>query len=347
MSALLAGCGESSAPTKTTAVQQGATLVDTGAVLATIGDDKITMADIRARAGDPLDQLEIQYQLAKTRIVRSSLDTIMHERMLAAAAKKTGKSVDELIASEAGARGLNPSDSEIDAWYQQNWTRVGGRALDQIRPQVVEFLRTEKRKTAAKKLEDRLRAEQRVTVSYEPFRIQFHNDKAPTLGKSNAPVTLVEFSDFQCPYCQAAAPTLKQVAKKFGDKVQIIYRQFPLSSIHPFALKAAEASLCANEQGKFWQMHDVMFQDQMKLAVSDLKQTARRLGLNGKLFDSCLDSGRYAEQVQNDQKEGTRVGVNGTPAMFINGTSVDGGSVPFSVLETAIQRELAATKPRT
>jgi predicted DsbA family dithiol-disulfide isomerase len=347
MGALLTGCSEGSATPKPSPVQQGTALSDSGALLATIGDERITMADVHARAADPLDQLETQYQLAKARIVGSSLDTLLQERLLTAEAKKTGKSVDELIAAETGPNGMTPSDAEIAAWYQQNPTRTGGRALDPIRPQIADFLRTERRKAAAQKLENRLRSERKVMVSYRPFRLQFHNDKAPALGKSDAPVTLVEFSDFQCPYCQAAAPTLKQVAEKFGDKVQIIYRQFPLPSLHPFALKAAEASLCANEQEKFWQMHDVMFQDQKKLAVSDLKQTARRLGLDGKKFDSCLDAGRYVEQVQNDQKEGQRVGVTGTPAIFINGTYVEGGSVPFSTLEALIEKELERGKPTT
>jgi protein-disulfide isomerase len=126
--------------------------------------------------------------------------------------------------------------------------------------------------------------------------------------------------------------------------VRIVYRQFPLTNLHPFAFKAAEASLCANEQGMFWQMHDAMFADQQKLSVTDLKQTARRLGMNGKSFDACLDSGRYVEQVQNDQKEGSRIGVNGTPAMFINGVAVEGGAVPYSVLEAAIQKELESRK---
>jgi len=348
MGTFLTGCSEGSAREKTSPVQQqGTALSDNGALLATIGDERITMADVRARAADPLDQLETQYQLAKTKIVSSSLDTLLQERLLSAEAKKTGKSIDELIAAEAGPGGATPTDREIADWYQQNPTRTGGRALDQIRPQIAEYLRTERRKSAAHKLEDRLRAEHKVTVSYQPFRLQFQNAKAPTLGKSDAPVTLVEFSDFQCPYCQAAAPTLKQVAEKYGDKVQIVYRQFPLPSLHPFALKAAEASLCANEQGKFWQLHDAMFKDQTKLAVSDLKQTARRLGLDGKKFDDCLDSGRYVEQVQNDQKEGQRIGVTGTPAIFINGVYVEGGSVPFPTIEALIQKELASGKPTT
>jgi len=151
----------------------------------------------------------------------------------------------------------------------------------------------------------------KVALSFEPYRLSFSNAGAPTMGPESAPVTLVEFSDFQCPYCRAAAPTLKQVANKYGDKVHIVYRQYPIASLHPFALKAAEASLCANEQGKFWPLHDRMFDDQTKLGVSDLKQQARELGMDGKKFDACLDAGKYVEQVQNDMKEGQRSRVAG------------------------------------
>src|SRR5262249_25423443 len=148
------------------------------------------------------------------------------------------------------------------------------------RPQIADLLRKERHKAAEAKLEDRIRAERRVAVSYQPFRLQFANDGAPTKGSENAPVTIVEFSDFQCPYCQRMAPTLKQIEDKYGEKVRIVYRQFPISNLHPFAFKAAEASLCANEQGKFWPLHDAMFADQTRLSVTELKETAGRLGVN-------------------------------------------------------------------
>lgn len=318
---------------------------DTGtAVLATVGDQKITMVDIRDRAGDQLAQLETQYQVTKSKIIGAALDSILREKTLTDEAKKSGKSVDEMIAAEAGPSGFEPSDAEIAAWYKDNPTRVGNRPLDQLRSQIADLLRKTKRQVAEQKLQDRINAERKVTVAYQPYRLHFENAKAPTFGKADAPVTLVEFSDFQCPFCRAAAPALREVENKFGDKVHIVYRQFPIPSLHPNAFKAAEASLCANEQGKFWEMHDVMFEDQTKLAVSDLKQTARKLGMDGKKFDACLDSGRYVEQVQNDQRDGQRVGVNGTPAIFINGVLVPGGSVPFSTLEAKIQQELQRGK---
>ena len=345
LSATLGACRESAATPEGKAAAPVAVSSDPQAVLATVGDEKVTMADVRNRAGDQLDQLETQYQLAKSRIVRTALDSILLDKTINAEAKRTGKSVDELIAAEAGAEGLTPSEANVAAWYQANPNRTSGRTLEQLRPNIVELLRAERRRDAANKLQARLAAERKVAVTYDPYRLQFNNDKAPSLGKNDAPVTLVEFSDFQCPFCQGAVPTIKQVEKKYGDKVRIVYRQFPIPSLHPFALKAAEASLCANEQSKFWEMHDAMFADQKKLAVSDLKQTARQLGMDGKKFDSCMDTGRYVEQVQNDQKEGQRAGVTGTPAIYLNGTPVEGGSVPFSVLDAAIERELARAKP--
>jgi protein-disulfide isomerase len=342
---LAAGCtkeGDAKSEPARSAAAAGADSMPS--VLATVGDEKITMADVKARSGDQLEKLETQYQLAKSRIIGGSLDSLIRDKTVVAEAKKRGKSVDELVAAEAGPKGFDPSEEEIAAWYKENPGRVGGRPLEQLRGQIAQLLRGQKQQAAEHKLEERTRAEHSVTVSYAPYRIQLDNTNAPTLGKADAPVTLVEFSDFQCPFCKGMAPTLKEVSQKLGDKVRIVYRQYPLSNIHPFAAKAAEASLCANEQGKFWEMHDAMFEDQTKLAVKDLKATAVRLGMDGKKFDTCLDSGRYVEQIQNDQREGQRAGVSGTPAIFLNGIELPGGSVPYSTVEAAVQKELARAK---
>jgi protein-disulfide isomerase len=126
--------------------------------------------------------------------------------------------------------------------------------------------------------------------------------------------------------------------------VRIVYRQYPIPSLHPYAFKAAEASLCAHEQGKFWQLHDAMFQDQNKLAIRDLKDKAARLGVDQKKFDGCLDSGKYTEKVQEDLRDGARAGVTGTPALFVNGVPIDGGAVGFDLVAKALDKELARAK---
>jgi protein-disulfide isomerase len=337
----LAGCGgrevSAAAPPASGGVTTSAGLPE---VLATIGDEKITMADVRSRIGDDLDQLEARYRSTQHKQVERALDEIVRARVLNEEAKRRGKTVDELIAAEAGGS-LEPSDVEISAWYNENPTRTGGRPLEQLRSSIGDFLRGERRKSATAKLEARLNAERKVSVKLEPYRIALNNDGAPSRGPANAAVTLVEFSDFECPYCGRFFPTLKQVEQKYGDRVRVVYRQFPLTSIHQYAFKAAEASLCANDQGKFWEMHDVMFQDQKKLAVSDLKAQAGRLGLDQKKFDTCLETGRFTGRVQDDVKEGTRAGVNGTPALFVNGVAVEGGAVSLETITKAIDAELA------
>jgi protein-disulfide isomerase len=308
-------------------------------VLATIGDEQVTMADIRARVGTELDQLETRYRIASHGLVEKTLKQVLQERVLLEEARKQGKSLEELISAEAGS--TEPSEVEIAAWYEENRSRVSGRALDQIRPQIADLLRKERRVAALDAVEARVNRERNVTVHLQPLRLDVDDPAAPALGPANAPVTLVEFSDFQCPFCGRFYPTLHRLADAYGDKLRIVYRQYPIASLHPNAIKAAEASLCANDQGKFWEAHDLMFQEQNRLAVRDLKVLAGRLGLDQTKFDTCLDSGRYTEQVQNDLADGARFGVTGTPALFVNGIPVEGGAVPYETLARLIDAELA------
>jgi len=311
-------------------------------VLATIGSEQITMADVRARAGGQLEQIEGTYQRQRTRFVESMLQSMLRERTLVAEAEKQGKTVERLVLEEAGGS-FEPNDIEINAWYEDNQGRVGGRTLEQARPQIVNLLSSQRRREATEKLEARLNRENDVTIHLQPYRVTLNNEGAPTAGKEDAAVTLVEFSDFQCPFCARFVPTLKQIEAAYGDRVKIVYRQYPIASLHPNAFKAAEASLCAHEQGKFWQIHDLMFQEQAQLSVRELKVMANRLGMDQAKFDSCLDSGRYAEQVQNDLAEGSRAGMTGTPALFVNGIEIPGGAVPYETVARALDRELART----
>jgi protein-disulfide isomerase len=335
--ATMPACSTDRPPTETrTSVAADAELP---AVLATIGDEEITLADLRQHAGSDLDQIEIQYRRARSQVIQNALEQVVGERILEGEARRQNQSVAQLVAAEAGGT-LEPSDIEIQAWYQDNVQRVGGRSLDEVRPQIANLLRDQKSQAATQALEQRLRQELQVAVHYEPFRFQLNNDRAPYLGGSSAPVTLVEFSDFECPYCARFAGTLKQLNAAFGDDLKIVYRQFPITSIHPSAFKAAEASLCAHEQNRFWEMHDAMFLQQGRLGVSSLKEIARQVGLNGARFDRCLDTGRFVEQIQNDLSEASRLGITGTPAVFLNGVPLQGGAQPYEVVAEAVQREL-------
>jgi protein-disulfide isomerase len=330
--------GASACTQESTASPAAGTGGDLPNPLATVGGEQITVADLGAEVQNQLTLLESQYLRNRSQVIQAALDEVVRDRMFQQAAARENKTVEEMIAAEAG--GYDITDLEISNWYNENRARVGPRTLDEVRSDIADFLRNERRAQAARRVEQRVRSEAGVNVAFQPYRLQFNNTGAPSLGRPGAPVEVVEFSDFQCPFCQRFAPTLKQLEQNFGDQVHIVYRQFPIASIHPHAVKAAEGSLCAHEQGKFWEMHDLMFVEQNRLAVSDVKNMARRIGLDQRRFDTCLDSGKYAEQVQRDLDEGQRAGVTGTPAVFVNGTPVRGGAVPYETVAEIVQREL-------
>jgi protein-disulfide isomerase len=158
-------------------------------------------------------------------------------------------------------------------------------------------------------------------------------------GNKNAKITIVEYSDIQCPFCSRFHETMLQVMKNYPDKVRWVFRHFPLESIHPYARKAAEAAECAGEQGKFWEYTDKLYANQASLNTEYLSTAAEEVGLNTSKFDSCLSSGRMAARVSADLQQGQNLGVKGTPGSFINGKSVP-GAVPYSTLEGMIKAEL-------
>ncbi len=159
-------------------------------------------------------------------------------------------------------------------------------------------------------------------------------------GPENAKVTLVEYSDFECPYCAKHKETVDQIVEKYGNQVRVVFRHFPLS-FHPNAEKAAEASECAAEQGKFWEMHDKIFaaNDAGTMSVDKWKEEAKNLGLNTKKFNECLDSGKYADNISDESASGAAAGVEGTPATFVNGELVS-GALPFDQFKQIIDSKL-------
>src|SRR5713101_2069112 len=164
----------------------------------------------------------------------------------------------------------------------------------------------------------KLRAAQNVNIALEAPHVEVASAGHPSVGGKDAPITMVEFGDFQCPFCRASESAVREVRQKYGDKVRLVYMDFPLG-IHAHAMDAARSARCAGEQDKFWQYHDAIFADQSKLAPADLKASAAKLGLNAKKFDACLEKAKYQPQIQQDIAEATKLGVTGTPTFFING----------------------------
>ncbi|MBI3627890.1 MAG: DsbA family protein [Candidatus Sungbacteria bacterium] len=186
----------------------------------------------------------------------------------------------------------------------------------------------------------------RDTKNTSPDTAAYYASDDPILGDPNAKVAVVEFSDFQCPFCeqffQSVEPGLVRDYVRTG-KVKFVYRDFPLSSIHPMAEKAAEAGQCAKEENKFWQMHDAIFQNQPDLSIANLKLWAKNIGLDQAKFNDCLDSGKYAEAIAKEVGAGTRLGVNGTPFTFVNGIGISGAQ-PYAQFKAAIEAALEAAK---
>ncbi len=340
LAAALSGCGgREGAGEATSALNTDAWPPDIPAVLATVDGEDITLDDVRARIGDNLDAMDMRYRRERHTAIQNTLDQILQERVLLEEARSRDMTVDELVRETAGET-LDPAEEEIAAFYEANRSRMGGRTLDQIRPQIAQFLRNQRSQQVARELQDSLSEAKAVRVFLDRFRLAFDNEGAPARGPADAPVTLVEFSDFECPFCSQFFPTVRRLEAEYGDRLRIVYRQFPLTSIHPNAFKAAEASLCAHEQDRFWDMHDLLFQEQDRLTVRELKEKAGRLGLDQVAFDTCLDTSRYVEQVQEDLREGSRAGISGTPALFLNGIPIEGGAVSYEVVATAVEAEL-------
>jgi protein-disulfide isomerase len=164
----------------------------------------------------------------------------------------------------------------------------------------------------------------------------------PSEGSATAPVTLVEYSDFQCPFCGRVMPTLKELRTKYGDKVRIVWKDFPLTQIHPQAFVAAQAGNCAREQGKFWEYHDRLFANQQALQPEFLKKYAGEVGLDTAKFNACLDSSKYEARVQESLGAGNRLGITSTPTVFVNGRMINGAQ-PIDVFQAVIDDELART----
>ena len=226
-------------------------------------------------------------------------------------------------------------------FFDANRDRAEGRTLDQLRGQITGFLESQRKLQARAQLVEELKAKSTgVKVMLDPPRYTVATTATdPVRGVASAPVTIIEFSDYQCPFCARVNPTLEQVRKTYGDKVKIIFKDFPLPN-HAQAPKAAEAAHCAGDQGKYWEMHDQLFANQRALNVPDLKQYAVTLGLDAAAFNQCLDSGKNGRLVAAGSAQGEQMGVNSTPTLYINGRPLIGAQ-PFEAFKQVIDDELA------
>ena len=310
--------------------------------VATVGDQTIYDTDLASAAEGQLQPLRTQ----EYDIKRKALDTLIEQKMLENAAKAKGLTTDQLIEQEVATKVKDPSDEQVEGFYLAQAGRLNKPLDDALKAQIRLAIKQTKTQQLRQDYVKQLRSDSKVVVLLAPPRVQVAYDPKRLHGNANAPVIIVEFSDYQCPYCHAVEPTVKDVLTKYGDKVSLSYRDFPLTAIHSQAMISAEASRCALEQGKFWEYHDQLF-TASKLEKDDLIGYARNLKLDDKQFDSCLTSEKYKADIEKDEQEGRKAGVNGTPGFFINGVALS-GSQPRDAFTRVIDDELARkSTPKT
>jgi len=312
-----------------------------------------TPEPLAAFGGQPIDESQLppgeQSQLQRMMqqvygVKLRALHEVLDQKLVEAEAKRQGVSVDDLFKSEVLAKATDPTEDQVNAYHQAH----PGQANQPFDPVKV---RQEMKTLEVQRLrsifihslwQQAINNGELVLLMTMP-RVEFPIDPVRLRGDAKAPVTVVEFSDFSCPYCRKAEATVEGLLAKYPGKVKLEYRDFPLIELHPQAHLAAEASRCAAEQGKYWEYHDLLFASPEKQTQEALLADARTLKLDDKQFDACLSSARFKPQVDQDILLGTRAGVISTPAFFVNGTFISGAQ-PADIFEKAVEESLAQSR---
>jgi len=314
---------------------------DESDIAAQIGEQVITVGELdqRWQQTEPGNRAQAIQQLYDGR--KQALDAIVAEILIAQAAAAQGIEPETLTSAGITRLTTPVTEGQVLAFFQANQAEMQGRSMDAMGPLIRQYLEEQSRVAAFEMLVSELRAEGppfRLVMDAPRQQIDLSSDD-PVQGSANAQVTLVEFSDFQCPFCAQVMPTLKRIQQTYGDQVRVIWKDFPLTSIHPQAFGAAQAGRCAQEQGMFWELHDQLFANQQSLQPGALKTHAIAVGLDAEVFDTCLDSGKHADAVQAQMDTATRLGVVSTPTVFVNGRLVSGAQ-PYEAFAKIIDEEL-------
>jgi len=297
------------------------TAADRQRVLATVDGKSITSGDVERSLRAFV--YSVQQNIYRTR--KAALDVKINDTLLKQEADKQKTSTKQLLDSEVLGKVKPVSDADAQAFYDKYKDRMTG-SFDQLKPKIIGYLHDQQLREAETAYAEQLHKSANIQVYLKPptppvFAISTEN--RPSRGSASAPVTIVEFTDFQCPSCARTQPVLEQLLTEYGDKVRLVIRDFPLDR-HENAFVAAQAAEAAAEQGKFWEYTDILFKNQTALEPAKLKDYATQLGLDRAKFDQEVDSGKFADTVRRDMKEGDKLGVDSTPSIFINGRKFEG-----------------------
>jgi protein-disulfide isomerase len=301
-------------------------------VVAEIAGRKVTADELEQKEAGKLLQAQYKYYLAE----RDALEQYIDDQLLDMQAKKEGVTLDELFKRHVAIHVPEPTEDQLRFYYEGVQT---DESYESARTHIIDTVHELRTKKARDAYIAELRAQYGVIVELSQPSARVDVANSPRLGSPTAPVQIVEFADYECPYCQKVNDDLAKVRDQFPNQVSLVFKDFPLP-MHPLAPKAAQAARCAGDQGKFWEYHDSLFKTK-HLQMSDLKQQAATLKLDTARFDQCLDSGAEVAPVKKDSQEAQRLGLQGTPSFFINGHFMS-GSIGFMKLRETVLQELSA-----
>lgn len=305
--------------------------------VATIGNVVVSEEELAEAVGTKLTRLLTDVYTLR----RTVLDDLISNKLLEAEAKRRGMTVEELMKVEVAEKITQPDMAEIERLYEGVSERFGGMPKEQAVEEISKSTRD--KRILARKAEyiRELHDAAGVRVNLQPPRVAVKAE-GPSRGNATAPVTIIEFSDFECQFCGRAVETLKKIEDNYGDKVRIVFRDFPLA-FHRTAKRAAEAGHCANEYGKFWEMHDKLFSKGGPVSDGEINRFAVQIGLDQQRFQECMSSGRFKEAWKPALEEAQRLGVQSTPTFFINGRLIV-GAASYEAFSRIIDEELALAK---
>jgi protein-disulfide isomerase len=316
-----------------------ATPADRARVFATVGGRNITSGDIEDNLRPLISQVQQQVYILRS----NELDRVINDLLLSQEAQKRNVTSRALLDSEVTSKIPVITEAQAQDFYNKNKERIQ-QDFPTVKYQLIEYLQQQEQQKLEGAFAQRLRngaSVQTFLTPPAPPVYQIATDDQPTKGKQDSPVTVIEFTDYQCPVCAQAQPVLERLITEYGDRVRFVVRDFPLSSIHKDAEKAAEAAEAAREQGKYWDFTAILFRNQSALSADQLKQYAGVIGLDRKRFDAALDSGKFAPAVERDMRDGERAGVNSTPTFFVNGRQIPERT--YDALKAAIEAALKSS----
>jgi len=312
------------------------------AVVARWNGGQVTYGELHEKIASDLIRLEIDYLTQRYQKEGQTLEIMVTERLLEEEAKARGLAdIEALLTTEIKDKVPDPPEADLRAFYEQVKARAGNRPYEELRDRILAEIR---RPMEAKLYEDLVKGvlDSKAAELELPYpdlpRIEVSADDDPFLGPKDAPVTIVQFAEFQCPYCGKAGEAIDQVLKEYDGKVRMVYRDFPLG-FHDRAIPAAVAANCAGEQDRYWEMHARLMDNQRALDDATLMSHAEAIGLDIARWQTCRADPAQVAEVEKDMADGSAAGVTGTPAFFVNGVMLSGAQ-PFSEFKAIIDREL-------